>query len=114
MGRLLTLVVMFPASPGAYGSPATWYTLPAFPVIPLQQAWMWQNPQPLQANEETTVNPLSIRDLSNEQGKEEDPAYDTGTDIVELLDDEKARQFEEQEFDPKLKNNSSWKPQILC
>lgn len=56
------------------------------------------------------MNPPSVRNLLNEQGNEEDPAYDTGTDIVELLDDKKARQFEEQEFNPKLKNNSSWKP----
>ena len=59
------------------------------------------------------MNPPSVCDLANEHGNEEDPAYDTGTDIVELLDDEEARQFEEQKFDPKLKSDTSWKPPDL-
>lgn len=109
---------LFPAPHGAFANPAAQYALLPFPVM-LPQAFAWPFPNSPRSTRTTgafLVEISPMRDGSDntviinqhEDGNESN--WLTESNMVHLLDEQKANQFREPEFDPKAKDDIAWQP----
>ena len=114
----------FLAPYGAFFNPATWHSLPPFPVMPPQSfAWPqplvppgWStnmNPSGRKANTTISAGEDNVTRDHDVYGNETDQSDES--DVVHILSEEEANQFREPPvFDHTPQDESSWQPQRQC